>query len=85
MRANSVRVTTGMVTGSFADFNFRNETAFLRQTMKISPIDGMIYHINYVISYYNKRNTHFDVQGLLLQFWMEHRETWQEYGEAYGA
>ena len=34
------------------------------------------------ISYYNKRNAHFDVQELLLQFWAEHRETWQEYGEA---
>ena len=33
-------------------------------------------------SYYNKRNAHFDVQQLLLQFWTERRETWQEYGEA---
>ena len=33
-------------------------------------------------SYYNKCNAHFDVQELLLQFWMERRETWQEYGEA---
>ena len=23
-----------------------------------------------------------DVQELLLQFWMEHHETWQDYGEA---
>ena len=35
-----------------------------------------------VISYYNKRNSHFDVQELLFQFWTERRETWQEYGEA---
>ena len=34
------------------------------------------------ISYYNKRNAHFDVQELLFQFWTERRETWQEYGEA---
>ena len=34
------------------------------------------------ITYYNKRNTHFDVQELLLQFWAERHETWQEYGEA---
>ena len=34
------------------------------------------------LSYYNKRNAHFDVQELLLQFWTERRETWQEYGEA---
>ena len=33
-------------------------------------------------SYYNKRNAHFDVQELLLQFCTERRETWQEYGEA---
>ena len=33
-------------------------------------------------SYYNKRNTHFDVQELLLQFWTERHKTWQEYGEA---
>ena len=35
-----------------------------------------------IISYYNKRNAHFDVQELLFQFWTERRETWQEYGEA---
>ena len=29
----------------------------------------------YYISYYNKRNAHFDVQELLFQFWTEHRET----------
>ena len=29
-------------------------------------------------SCYNKCNTHFDVQELLLQFWMEHHETWQD-------
>ena len=34
------------------------------------------------ISYYNKRNAHFDVQELLLQFWTERRETWQEYRDA---
>ena len=35
-----------------------------------------------IISYYNKRNAHFDVQESLLQFRTERRETWQEYGEA---
>ena len=38
--------------------------------------------MNIVQSYYNKRNAHFDVQQLLLQFWTKRRETWQEYGEA---
>ena len=31
---------------------------------------------------YNKHNAHFDVQVLLLQFWTERHEMWQEYGEA---
>ena len=35
-----------------------------------------------LVSYYNKRNAHFDVQELLLHFWTERRETWQEYGDA---
>ena len=30
----------------------------------------------------NKRNAHIDGQELLLQFWTERHETWQEYGEA---
>ena len=36
-----------------------------------------------ILSYYNKRNAHFDVQELLFQFWTERRKSWQEYGEAY--
>ena len=44
-RANSIRVFTGTVTESFpgngtAGLNFRNDTDFLRQTTKISPIYG---------------------------------------------
>ena len=34
------------------------------------------------ISYYDKCNTHFDVQELLLQFWTERHETWYDYEEA---
>ena len=44
VRANSARVMTGTVTGSLpgedtAGLNFRNETGFLRQPMKISPME----------------------------------------------
>ena len=44
-----------------------------------------VIHMKYakfILSYYNKRNAHFDIQEILLQFWTERRETWQEYGEA---
>ena len=37
------------------------------------------------IESYNKRNAHFEVQELLLQFWTERHKKWQEYGEALGA
>ena len=44
-----------------------------------------IYILYIYISYYNKRNAHFNVQELLLQFWTKRYETWQECGEALGA
>ena len=46
---------------------------------------ALYYKAVAMLSYYNKRNAHFDVQELLLPIWTERHEIWQEYGEALGA
>ena len=61
---------------------------FLSLNKLLANFMYIIHHFMYIHHFlilYNKRNAHFDVQELLLQFWTEHHETWQKYGEALGA
>ena len=50
--------------------------------LSVRSVNENLYYLMQNQSYYNKCNAHFNVYELLLQFWTERHETWQEYGEA---